>query len=172
MSRVIEPLLARHQTADFTCGKESLDRYLHKHAVRNQQLGYGRTYVAISSESPLQIDGYYTISMSSVQFTHLPEALQFAGMPKYPMPVAHLGCLAVRSSCQGQGLGNLLLIDAMSRMISGAQIVAARAIEVVALDERVAQWYATFGFKAFKDAPLHLFLPLDTARQIVDRSAP
>jgi len=171
MSRIAMALSAQHVTADFTCGKESLDRYLRKHALRNQQLGYGRTYVVVPSDSPQRIDGYFTISMSSVQFVHLPEALQFAGMPKYPMPVAHLGCLAARLECQGQGLGTLLLIEAMSRMIQAADIVAARAIEVVALDEQVARWYSSFGFQPFKDAALHLSCRLTTAREIVHQSS-
>jgi hypothetical protein len=96
VKHAIELLTAAHNCSQFTCGNDWLDKYLRKHALRNQQKGYGKTYVAVR-EGGARVDGYYTVSMSSVQFENLPDDLRFAGMPKYPMPAAHIGCLAVAS---------------------------------------------------------------------------
>ena len=172
MKRVIERLAAGHDCSGFSCGNDWLDKYLRKNALRNQDKGYGRTYVAIRDDETRRVDGYYTVSMSSVQFENLPNGLKFAALPKYPMPAAHLGCLAVSTDCQRQGLGSMLLIDAMQRMIAASEVVAARAIEVKAIDEQVRDWYATYGFVSFDKSgpPFHLFLPIDTAREIA-RSA-
>ena len=172
MKWVIAPLAEDHEHRDFACGQDYLDRYLKNSALRNQANGYGKTYVAVGPDSKM-IAGYYTVSMSSVQFANLPESFIYKTMPKYPMPTAHLGCLAVRKELQGKGLGTLLLIDAMRRMIAASELVAARAIEVKAADDKVCDWYVEYGFTPFKSVgspQFHLFLPLDTARQIVDQS--
>ena len=165
MSREIQPLSVRHDRKSFECGKPWLDNYIRQHALRNQEAGYGRTYVAVPTDAPATGDGYYTLSMGSVAFAHLPDELA-ARAPKYPMPVAHMGCLAVRTGLQGQGLGRLLLIDALRRVLAAADIIAARAVEVKAIDEPARDWYAAYGFLPFRDAPLHLYLPMQTVRAL------
>lgn len=165
MSWQIEPLMAAHDRRAFACGYSWLDAYLRQHALRNQEAGYGRTFVAVSSASNL-VRGYFTLSMSAVSFEKLPDSLS-ARMPKYPMPVAHIGCLAVASDMQGVGLGRLLITEAFKKILAATEVVAAQAIEVRAIDEKAADWYARYGFTPFRDTPLHLFLPMATARMIV-----
>lgn len=108
--------------------------------------------------------------MASVHFTHLSDDLA-RHVPEYPMPVALIGCLAVTRSAQGKGLGSVLLIDAMRRVVQASEIVAARAVEVLAINDRAKEWYLRFGFSAFKDSPRHLYLPMATVREVVERSA-
>src|ERR1051325_11117277 len=158
----ITPLSPRHDTSPFDCGERWLNDYLKRHAVRNQKLSYGRTYVATIADSRA-VDAYYSLAMSSIAFEHLPEGLADR-VPKYPMPVVHLGCLAVHSRLQGAGLGGMLLIDAFRRIISAADIVAARALDVKAISLRARKWYLDRGFLPFRDTPNHLYLPLDTIR--------
>ena len=50
---------------------------------------------------------------------HLPPDDQ-TGLPRYPLPTAHLGRLAVDQSCRGQGLGELLLELLHSRRCSSS----------------------------------------------------
>jgi ribosomal protein S18 acetylase RimI-like enzyme len=167
---VIELLSESHDHSSFACGEEYLDKFLKNSAMRNQVNGYGRTYILTGDDTRL-VSGYYTVSMSSVQFATLPDSLIYSTMPKYPMPAAHLGALAIRTELQNKGLGSHLLIDAMRRMISASEIVAARAIEVKAANQRVREWYEEFGFTPFKglgdEPPHHLFIPIETAKQIV-----
>ncbi|HZL35841.1 MAG TPA: hypothetical protein VFC78_11065 [Tepidisphaeraceae bacterium] len=167
MTWTIEPLTADHECSGFKCGEKALDTFLCRHALRNQQLGYSNTYVAIRDGQASGIDGYYCVSMSSVMFDKLPDGLCFDHMPRYPMPAAHMGRLAISSDRQRQGLGGLLMIDAMRKMVAASEVIAARVVELVALNEHVAGWYTGFGFIPFKDAPLHLYLPIVTAREII-----
>jgi len=163
----IEVLSDRHNFKDFTCGQKWLDQYLHGHAWTNQQTGYGRTYLAIDDAK--YVGGFYTLSMASVHFNHLPDDLA-RRVPKYPMPVALIGCLAVDKTIQKSGLGTLLLIDSMQRIVQASEIVAARAVEVLAINDEAKDWYQRFGFLPFKDNPRHLYLPMATAREVVGRS--
>ena len=168
LPRLIAPLSDDHERAQFCCGKPLLDDYIRKYASQNQRLGYGRTYVAVRADGSRIVDGYYTLSMASVAFQQLPPTLA-KRCPHYPMPAAHLGRLAVDETCQRQGLGQMLLVDAIERMVAASEVVAARAIEVWAIDEEASRWYARYGFLPFNDSPHHLFLPMDTARQIVEQ---
>lgn len=167
---LIEPLGDDHDRSQFNCGKPPLDEYIRKYASQNQKLGYGRSYVALRAGGSKRVDGYFTLAMSSVAFKELPENLA-KRCPRYPMPVAHLGRLAVDHGSQRQGLGEMLLFEAIQRAISAADIIAARAIDVLAIDDEAKEWYARYGFLPFVDSPRHLFLPISTAREILSDSS-
>jgi GNAT superfamily N-acetyltransferase len=161
----IERLNSDHQRDDFDCGKRWLNDYIRMHASKNEAHGYGRTYVAVRPSSSV-VEGFFTLSMSSVMFENLTDDLA-QNMPKYPMPVAHLGCLAVRKEHHGKGLGGILLIDSFRRILAASELIAARALEVKAADDEVRTWYTRRGFLRFKDHANHLYLPLDTIREVV-----
>jgi GNAT superfamily N-acetyltransferase len=56
-------------------------------------------------------------------------------LPRYPVPVIHLGRLAVDVSTKGQGLGKILLLDALRRAASVSDQLGIYAVEVHALNE-------------------------------------
>jgi len=58
-----------------------------------------------------------------------------------------LARLALDQSLQGQGLGGVLLADALERIVVATQTVAARIVVVDALHERAATFYENYGFK-------------------------
>jgi GNAT superfamily N-acetyltransferase len=70
--------------------------------------------------------GYYAISSHGDRRADLPDD-QAKGLPRIDMPVILLGRLAVHQSVRGQGLGSLLLIDALKRSEDLAQQVGIRA---------------------------------------------
>jgi ribosomal protein S18 acetylase RimI-like enzyme len=43
--------------------------------------------------------------------------------------VGHLGKLAVARNCQGKGLGELLLLDALARVVQAADLIGICAVE-------------------------------------------
>lgn len=74
-----------------------------------------------------------------------------------PVPVILLRQLAVDDAYRR--LGPELLIDAAWRVQAAAGVVGARAIVVLAIDERARGFYETFGFRPFSDRePLMLVL--------------
>lgn len=62
-----EPIQPEDPSSGFTSGQKALDRYFKKHALTNEQLGVGKTFVlrGKEDEEPL-IMGFYTLSMASV----------------------------------------------------------------------------------------------------------
>jgi len=164
-TRSIVALEQRHDRSKFACGKPQLDDYIRKYALQNQTRGYGKTYVAVRDRS-LIVDGFFTLAMSSVAFENLPEGLR-KHCPKYPMPAALLGQLAVDRESQKQGLGENLLFEAIRRLVSASEVVAARAIVVKAIDDDAERFYTGYEFQRFVNLPGELYLPMDTARAAV-----
>jgi len=159
----IEPLAQCHSREAFDCGVESLNVFLRAHAGQNARKDISRTYVA-ASEGSDEVVGYYTISSSSVDFAKVPNDLA-KRLPKYPVPTALLGRLAVDIRFQGQGLGRLLLVDALKRIRALADQIGIHAVAVHALDELARSFYVAHGFSPLLDDAHHLFLPMATIRQ-------
>jgi GNAT superfamily N-acetyltransferase len=157
---VIEPLSSRHDRSGFDCGEASLNEYLQRYASQNARRQMGRTYVLISPGEPAVL-GYYTISGGSVAFASMPVE-ETRRLPRYPVPVAHVGRLAVDRHYQGQGLGGLLLVDALRLSARVADSVGIYAVTVHALNERARRFYQRYGFAPLEDDPLHLYLPMKT----------
>lgn len=160
----IELLDKSHQRDVFDCGEETLNTFLRSHAGQNARRDISRTYVALPIESEV-VAGYYTLSSGSVGFENLP-AEATKRLPKYPVPTAHLGRLAVDRTFQGRGLGGLLLIDALKRVRDTADSIGIHAVTVDALNASARRFYEAHGFQSLRDDKLHLFLPMATIRKL------
>ena len=75
-----------------------------------------------------------------------------------------LAKLAVSESAQGRGVGSLLLFDAMSRLLEVSMSIGFEVIVVDAIDHDASAFYRRFGFTAFEDDDLHLFLTTKSLR--------
>jgi len=160
----VEPLAGGHDCGEFQSGNPHLDDYLRKYAGQHARKYMGRTFVAVNP-GDMRVRGYYTLSASSVSFEHAPDDL-IKKLPRYPLPTALLGKLAVDESVQGRGLGAFLLIDALRRVVEVSEKMAVVAVEVHAIDARARDFYTRYGFQAFTDQPFHLFLSLATIRKL------
>lgn len=154
----IQPLGKQHKRENFDCGEESLNEFLQKYARQNSSKGFGRTFVAVLS-GEIEVFGYYTLSSGSVSFEIVPEKV-----PRYPIPTVHLGRLATDVQMRGQGLGELLLIDALERAVLVAHQVGIYAVELFALTENAKRFYLKYGFVSLKDDDKHLYLPIETLK--------
>jgi len=155
---VIEATLG--QCKKFHCNSEPLNDYLKRFATGNHRKNIGKTFVLFSKQN---IIGYYTISMGNVDFRYLPARYQ-TGLPKYPIPVARIGRLAVASEAQGQGFGKILIVDAFKRIWEASQMIASYAVIVDAKDDKAVSFYEHFGFCSFENEKMSLFLPLTALR--------
>jgi GNAT superfamily N-acetyltransferase len=162
---IVEPLDKRHEPDDFSCGHASLDDFLKKYAGQYARRKLGTTYVATVGDEP-RVLGYYTLAPSHFEFAHAPAKL-LKGLPKHPVPSMLLARLAVNQAERGQGLGTQLLLDAFDRCLRVARQVAFRAIEVEAIDNQAAAFYAKFGFLPFPSDPHHLAIALETVEEVL-----
>lgn len=153
-----------HDRAAFSCGAPELDRYIREHASQDVKRDVARVFVAMPAEA-LTVCGYYSLSATSFQRDNLP-ADQAKRLPRYPVPAALLGRLAVDTSMKGKGLGAFLLMDALHRILLATQTLAVHAVVVDAKDDAAAAFYRKYGFIPFTGESRRLFLPMATIRQL------
>jgi ribosomal protein S18 acetylase RimI-like enzyme len=162
---VITQLNPAHDRQTFSCGAEPLDRYLQTQATQDIRRHLANCFVASPVQSNV-VAGYYTLSAASIPMTDLPVE-QTRKLPRYPvLPAALIGRLAVDRGFQGRSLGAALLFDAIARAIQADAAVFALIVD--AKDEAAAQFYRHHGFQAFSGRTARLFLPVATARRVVE----
>ncbi|MCC5787819.1 MAG: GNAT family N-acetyltransferase [Phycisphaerales bacterium] len=160
----IEALASDHDRDGFSCGHASLDEFLKRYAGQNQRTGVSRTFVAVRPGERV-VCGFYSLAAGSVELNHLTDE-QRKRLPRYPVPVAHLGRLAVDRGSQGKRLGETLLIDGLWRIARADREIGIHAVEVVAIDEAARRFYLKYGFSELRDDPRHMFISMKTVRKL------
>lgn len=138
----IVPLTRAHVRADFSCGKEPLDRFIRDQVFDWMGRALASTYVLVSTAMPTRVLGYFTLSMTRIDAGDLPSRLAKRFPRSAEIGAVLLGRLAVDRQLQGQGFGRDLLLDALDRALVTSRQVAAVAMVVDALDEDAAAFYA------------------------------
>ncbi len=141
-----------------------LDDWLKLRAGQFDRRDLSRTFVA-TRPGEIKVCGYYAISTHRVLYNVLPSGEE-VGLPQIDIPVVLLGRLAVDQGVQGQGLGALLLVDALRRSLQISEHVGVRAVEVDAVDDVAKNFYLKFGFRSLLDDPRHMFLSMSVIRQL------
>jgi GNAT superfamily N-acetyltransferase len=152
----VRPLAGDHDRQEFDCGRRELNDWLRQVARQHQDKGLSKTFVAVREEAPTRICGYYALTLAELENRHLPEAWR-KKLPRR-IPGVRLGRLAVDRQHQGKGLGELLLVDALTRAQRIYTEAGGIGLFVDALDGQAAGYYLNFGFDASPDNPLLLFL--------------
>lgn len=161
---IIEPLGSHHDRTVFSCGEPALDFYLQRQASQDIRRHVAQVFVALG-DGPGKIAGYYSLSAASFEKDELPQALA-KRLPHYPVPAAILGRLAVDHACQGRGLGEILLLDAIRRVVRASATLMVYAVIVDAKNDRAVAFYERYGFRAFASEQRRLFLPLETFEKL------
>ena len=150
-----EPLNSSHDASDFSSGSETLDDWLRRRALKNEEAGASRTYVVCASG---KVRGYYCLAAGSVELARAPGRVR-RNMPD-PVPLMVIGRLAVHADLQGRGLGLDLLRDAVLRTRQAARIAGIRAILVHAISEEAVRFYGKAGFRPSPLDPMTLMVTL------------
>jgi ribosomal protein S18 acetylase RimI-like enzyme len=154
----IEPLGKKHDRAAFFCGQDSLDQYLKNQA--GQAVGKNLAAVFVLTPDGRRIAGYYTLSSYAVKLDEIPEEIARKLTRMQEVPATLLGRLARSIEFRGQGIGEILLVDALKKAFHNSARVASRAVIVDAKDEEAAEFYKRYGFIRFPNRSNRLFLPM------------
>ncbi|AGX86926.1 GNAT family N-acetyltransferase [Candidatus Symbiobacter mobilis] len=154
----IRPLDSEADTARFDCGDAALNDYLRRYATQDVRRNVTRAFIASPLESSTRIAGFFTLSAASIQAETLPENLR-KKLPRYPVPVALLGRLAVDREFQGKGLGSILLADVCRKVHAASRTLAVAGIVVDAKSPSASTFYQHFGFLELPGQTSRLILP-------------
>jgi GNAT superfamily N-acetyltransferase len=155
-----EKLSPEHDVSQFHCGEATLDDWLRRRALQNEESGASRTYVIRIED---RVVGYYALAVGAVAHDEAPGRIR-RNMPD-PIPVMVMGRLAVDATAQGQALGPALLRDAVLRTLQAAEIAGIHAILVHAISERAKRFYEKWGFIVSPVEPMTLMITMAEARK-------
>lgn len=161
----IHPLQSHHDTDTFSCGDVALDTWFRRIAKQHIRKGISRSYVAVNPDDPQQVLGFYSLTVGEAESGTLPASI--AKTLPNKIPIVLLGRLGVASHAQGNGIGGILLVDALRRIVRVASEVGISAILVDAKDKKAASFYEHFGFQALPDSPQRLVLTMKTATMLL-----
>lgn len=156
-------LSSDHSLNDFDCGDPTLNKWLKRYAMLNQQANSARTFVVCKEKSVI---GFYTLAVGSIEHEIAGERIK-KGLARHPIPVMILARLAVDLNFQGQSVGSGLLKDAILRTLEAADLAGIRAIFVHAKDEKARRFYNRFDFEPSPIDPMKLMLLIKDARKTI-----
>lgn len=167
MTLLTEHLTFSHNKKEFSCGKIMLDNYLQRQASQDIKRKLSACFVLLDNEANL-IKGYYTLSNNIIPLDLIPDSYKKQLPESYSsIPATLLGRLAVDSRYQGQGIGKVLLIDALKRSFIIAKSIGSYAVVVDPLDKEAENFYNKYGFIKLPDSG-KMFLPLKVINQLFE----
>jgi ribosomal protein S18 acetylase RimI-like enzyme len=164
---VIEPLGGQHHRTGFSCGQADLDNWFRQRAGQDDRRNVARVFVAV--DDALGVVGFYSLGAFTLGLVELPAEIA-RKLPRYDaIPAALIGRLARDERTRGRGVGEMLLADAIRRILGAGRSLAVFAVVVDAKDDHAIRFYESFGFRAFPNRPRRLFLLTSTAAEAFDR---
>lgn len=152
-------LKSSHKKNLFVCEEPSLEGYLRKQAGQDVKRQVAACFILAGEDHAVR--GYYTLSADSVDRTLIPESLQ-KKLPYKNFPVTLLGRLARDSNYKGQGIGELLLADALRRAYQASTTIGAWAVVADPINEKARAFYESFGFVLLEGG--RMFIPMETIK--------
>lgn len=149
----------RHDRAGFDCSVEPLNRYLRSLAAQHRTKGIATTFVLVDTDRPATILGYYSLSAAALAFERLTDADR-RGLPAYPIPAVRIGRLAASQAHRGQRLGELLLQNAIKRILAARHTLGVYAVLIEAKNDDAEAFYRKYGFRLCDAHTRQLYLPL------------
>lgn len=165
MNYLTEPLNTAHKKQSFDCGIKQLNDYLHVQAKQDVKRRLSTCFILAGNEDAVK--GYYTLSSAAVQRELLPAEIIKKLPPSYTnLPATLLGRLAVDNAHKGQGLGELLLMDAIKRSYdTSLGSIGSMAILVDPIDDGAVGFYRKFGFILLPDSG-KMFIAMETISKL------
>ncbi len=162
---MIELLDKKHNRKDFDCGKELLNDYLKTQAGQDVKRKLAACFVLADSETNI-IQGYYTLSNSSIPLSSFSVQIQNKLPKSYKaIPATLLGRLAIDKNQQGNGIGKILLIDALKRSYSIANEIGSFAVVVDPIDDEARGFYQKYDFIELPDSK-KMFIATQTLKEL------
>ena len=154
----IEILRREHPRRRFGCGEADVDDWLKTKALQHQQKHLSVTKVLRDSDA---IVGFFTLATGQVDFGDLPPDLT-RKLPRRALPVAVLAWLGVDTNHQGQGLGRLLLAQALRDCHEAGQTFAFVSVILDCINDAAKTFYQQWDFEEVPGHPFRLYLSTKT----------
>lgn len=162
-----------HDRAAFSCGVPQIDNYLKLTAKKGSKADVVRVWVIVDESNG--IIGFYGINMHAIAVHDMPENYKKKAMKHGLLPAAFISMVGVDHGLQGMGIGGALVADALNRIARVSDEIGTCVVVLDVFDDgdpdavtRRKIYYEDFGFITLPDQPLRLFMPIQTARALLE----
>jgi ribosomal protein S18 acetylase RimI-like enzyme len=159
----IEPLQKQHDRRAFSCGEPFLDDWFRNRASQDSKRDLAQVFVAVDDE--LGLVGFSSLSAFPLHLDELPEASPASFLGRLQSLQPSSGRLARDLRSRGQRMGDILLADAIKRVLAARESLGIYVIVVDALNEKARDFYVSFGFTTLPTRPDRLFLLTSVAEK-------
>jgi GNAT superfamily N-acetyltransferase len=160
-----ERLKREHPRRQFRCGQPDVDQWLRTKAWQHQKKHLSVTKVLLDADD--RIVGYYTLATGQVDFSALPADIS-KSLPRRSLPVAVLAWLGVASDRQGEGIGRLLLAQALRDCYEAGATFAFVAVILDCLNDAAKVFYRRWDFHELPGHPYRLFVTYRQLQAMMD----
>lgn len=150
-----------HDLGVFDCGNPDLNLWLRNSALEANSKGTSRTYVWTAGDDPI-VRAYYAIAPTAV-ISDRDGLSKSMSTGLSAVPGFLLAKFALDQTLHGKGLGEQLLVDAVTRIMGASQASGGRLIVADAIDESAHGFYTRYGFNPVQQTKRRLVMKLSTA---------
>jgi len=164
-----------HDRVSFDCKEPELNTFIRTLASKHMKSGISKTQVlpaTISLPTNLvPICSFFTVAGSTIKRENLPHA-EGKKLPVYPVPVFLIAQMAVHDTYQGQGLGQITLIQALKYLLNVNEFMPSYAVVVDCLNGDAEKFYLKFGFVELckHNGRTRLYLPMKAVIKLFGES--
>lgn|SRR5262249_34020326 len=164
----ISVLSEHHHISDFSCGESQLDQFICKKARKYHTRNRVKVFCAQPRDGHTAY-GLYTLTIKIEETNKLLHNERDHITDRY-FPAIYIGTLAVLSRYQRNGLGTILLMNALQRAYYISQNVAVFGVALRSLNERTTMLYQKYGFGLREEAKTPLMvLPIWSLNELIER---
>jgi GNAT superfamily N-acetyltransferase len=157
-------LTRQHPRKHFDSGQPLVNDWLRTKALQQQEKHLSVTKVLLDTTG--SILGYYTVAPGQADYIDLPGELT-KRLPQRPLPIALVAWLGVSQSHRGQGLGTLLLAQALRDCYEAGKTFPFIAVVIDCINDDSKRFFKQFDFREVPGNPYRLFLSHDRLEAMI-----
>jgi GNAT superfamily N-acetyltransferase len=158
---VIRPYSGETVTNRFSCGRRPIDGFIKNKAKKAERRFEQKTFCAHLGNSPTCV-GFYSLQLGTDSVSDLPGSKSTYLKNYVAFPAVHLSFLGVHEDYRRQGLGQFLLMDALTKVAAISDYAGFYALTLQSLDAESTAFYESLGFASYSEkAPPKMLYPLE-----------
>lgn len=167
----IEPLSARQDLDGFSCGEHEVDRNISKCCDWHE--AYSRRVFCGYLKDETEVSGFYCISIQAPESKNLGSSIFGLPIKTNYIPFVYLNYIGVKAGLQNNGIGTILLMNALSRSAYVIRNIGVFGVCLHALNDRAAGLYDRYGFREHggRNKPF-MILPAKSVLELIPPTAP
>jgi len=161
----IEPLADPEALKDFDSGEREVDRHIPKCCEWHRRYRH-RVFCAFLGTQSIAV-GFYCLGISASESKYLSEEIIKTSEGHAFVPFIYLNYLAVRLDYQQNGIGTILLLNALERCAHTVKNIGIYGVALHALTDLAAGLYDRYGFREYGGRTKYPFMVLP-AQTLID----